>query len=192
MQFTFFPYFPSRDADIKVGRVHLFNFWKYKDVYIKDDGIKVVLEKICEMYLKPNLERANNLTVCVLDNDYSFEELSDDNVNYINKCALSLMFCSIAKNHEWGACTSENFVFFRQNFARTDNHINYTAGSFVRVENIMNDISRKKFVAPEYIQIPFSYSYDNKLIEALIKAIDQRDSNYDRIFQSLGSVDSVV
>lgn len=181
MQFTFFPYFPSLNFDLKIGRIHLFNFWQFKDTYIADSDIKVTLEKICGMYVNNNLKRAENLTVCVFDNDYSFGELSQDQVKDISKYALSLMFCSVTQNH----CSSENFVFFHQSFGHSGTRVNYTSGSFVSVEHIMNNIFTKKFVAPEYVHNPFNYDYDDQLFEALIKAIDSGSIENEKIFHSL-------
>lgn len=189
MQFTFFPYFPSSNFDQKIGRIHLFNFWKYKNTYIKDAAIRRILEKICKMYRNSELERAKNLTVCIWDGDYTFKKLSVDEMDLIHKYALSLLFCSVVKNSEQGCCSSEHFHFIGLEFDyNVESHINYSAGSFFGYSKIIWDMNVKKFVAPEYVEVPSYYTYDEQLFESLIKLINTGDSQESKIFQVLNWV----
>jgi Apea-like HEPN len=188
MQFTFFPYFPSCDFDLKIGRVHLFNFWKYKDNYIGDDAAKAILEKICRMYRKPDLELADNLTVCIWDGDYTFGKLGADEMELIRKYALSLLFCSVVKNSERGSCSSEHFDFRGLEFDYTERHINYSAGSFFRYSKTIWEMEEKKFVAPEYVETPSIYRYDKELLEALVKFADFVTPEATKVFLALNWV----
>ncbi len=189
MQFTFFPYFPSSNFDLEIGRIHLFNFWKYKDKYIEDDAIKVILEKICTMYRKSDLELANNLTVCIWDGDYTFKKLTIEEIDVIHKYALSLLFCSVVKNSEQGCCSSEHFHFKGLEFDyNVESHINYSAGSFFGYSKYVGDMNVKKFVAPEYVEVPIYYNYDEQLFESLIKLINSGDPQEVIIFQALNWV----
>ena len=172
MQFTFFPYFPSSNFDLKIGRMHLFNFWKYKNTYIKDVAIKKILEKICKMYRSSDLVLAKNLTVCIWDGDYTFKKLSVDEMDVIHKYALSLLFCSVVKNSEQGCCSSEHFHFIGLEFDRNvESHLNYKAGSLFDYRKIILDINDKKFVTPEYVEVPNYHNYDEQLFESLIIAV---------------------
>jgi hypothetical protein len=64
-QFSFLPYFPADDLDLKVNRLHLFNFWNHKNTYIPDADVKQRLERICSFYVDTSLERLDEFTIAV-------------------------------------------------------------------------------------------------------------------------------
>src|SRR3989442_8084268 len=109
-QFSFLPYFPSNDLDLKVNRLHLFNFWNHKDAYIPDADVKRQMERICSLYVDSNLGRLKEFTIAVIDGNYAFDPIAKDQGLDSERYSSALSFCSIILNEENNASSSDNYV----------------------------------------------------------------------------------
>jgi hypothetical protein len=184
-QFSYFPYFPSKDFEAKISRLHLFNFWHFKDQYIPDPSVRGKMEQICSLYVDSNLERIDEPTIAVIDDNYSFAYLTEEQIKDIQRYALALLFCSITENDKHRAYTSEHFQLYRQNFSLTEDNIAYKTGSYSRV-TVWESFDDAKLLRPSYVQTnAFQYRFDDKLFMAFANMIDAHNDEDDRIFKAL-------
>ena len=184
-QFLFFPYFPVDDIDLRVNRVHLFNFWRHKDTYIPDSLVKDKIEKFCSLYVDNNLEVIRSLTIAVIDNNYSFTHLTDEQLNDLRRFASALLFASIINNQTNSVCVSEQFALVHQNFNLTEDAIVFTTGSFYRVQN-WQSFEMTRLVRPAYVPSnTLFYRFDDKLLEGFANVIDDHSPDNDYLFRTL-------
>lgn len=188
-QFSFLPYFPKEDIIIEQNRVRIFNFWNYKDTFIKDAALRDRIQRFCELYVYPNLETVRELAIAVIDDNYSFTLLNEQQQKDLQRYARALMFCSLAKNDDRGGsfhsnCTSEQFTLFHQNFTTTEETMRYTVGSYVRVDTVVT-LDSTRFIRPEHIPQVLMYRFDDKLFGALANAIDAHKPKDDFLFRAL-------
>src|SRR5262249_5254788 len=186
-QFAFFPYFPTttgRQIDMKVNRLHLFNFWRFGKEYIKDDALREKLEQIASMYVDSQLRPSQALTVAVIDDNYSLMESTDEQVKDLERYALAWMFCTLTRNQQQAAWASDNFTYYRQNFAIRADWLAYSSGSYVRITNTVN-ITDKRFVRPDFIPSSTFFTFDEELLTGLANMIDSRKAADDFIFAAL-------
>ena len=154
--FGYFPYFPSDNADIKVNRLHLFNFWKYKDQYISSPEIRDRIQKFCELYVYSQQRILQTMTIAVIDDTYDFAPLTEPQMADVGKYASAMLLCSVGKNSDncgnfHSCCISEQFNNYFQEFDLTTDLMTYSSGSYVRHTNMAAQIHKTKFVRPEYI-----------------------------------------
>lgn len=187
-QFSYLPFFPTprgKEFDAKVGKVHLFNFWKFKDSYINDLAVRRKMESLCEMYVDEQGKPCHSMTIAVIDNNYSFSPLSEDQLKELRKYVLSLLFCSIVKNEQNAAWASEHFNLYHQNFDLAQNWISYETGSYVRLTQTI-EIAKGRIFQPECIANgSWSYGYDERLFPALANAIEDKGNCNQALFRSL-------
>jgi len=184
-QFSFLPYFPSTDFDMRVGRLHLLSFWKYKDAYIPDQTLREKLERICQLYVDTKLETLDELTIAVIDGNYSLTPPTDEQRRDIQRYADALNFCSVILNETNRAYTSDNFLLLHQNFTLTEDAIVYTTGSYVRLQN-WQPFETAKLIKPSYIQDSiFRYRFDETLLQAFASTIDAHNNDDDYLFMVL-------
>src|SRR5262245_40468450 len=87
-QLSYLQYFTTADIDTRIGRLHLFNFWRFKDTYITDERLRDKIEEICNLYcdidLSPlsetGLTRLDGIAIAEKVNNYSFAPLSPQQV----------------------------------------------------------------------------------------------------------------
>ncbi len=186
-QFSYLPYFPSPNSktnDLKVGRIHLFNFASLKDKYIEDVQVKNRVQQLCEMYVDGTGKPSNQVTIAVIDGNYSFSPLSEEQINDLQNYIVALLFCSIVNNKQGAAWASEHFKLFHQNFDLTSNLIAYEAGSYIKLKHMV-EIADKKFFLPDFITNGFFYNFDEKLFAALANLIDARQPDDEFILKTL-------
>lgn len=183
-QFSAFPYFPA-SIDVHLNRLHMFNFSEFKDLYIQDEQIKNRIEKLAALYVDANLERLHCLTMCVIDDDYSFQPLTEQQTKDTQRYASALMYCSIIKNGNWSVCVPEHFTLMHQNFTLTEDAIVYDTGSYHRIRN-WQSFERTHLVRPDYIEgSVINYRYDAKLLTAFANLIDAHNIEDDYLFKVL-------
>lgn len=143
------------------------------------------MEQICSLYVDSNFEKNDEITIAVIDDNYSFAYLTEEQIKDTQRYALALLFCSITESDQYRAYTSEHFHLYRQNFTLTEDNIAYTTGSYSRVTN-WESFDRAKLLRPSYVQtISFQYRFDDKLFLALANAIDAHNDVDDHIFKAL-------
>jgi hypothetical protein len=184
-QFSFLPYFPSDDIDLKVNRLHLFNFWNHKDTYIPDADVKQYLERICSMYVDSKLDRLKELTVAVIDDNYALNPTTEEQLLDTERYANALSFCSIVTNEDNNISSSDNYVMFHQPFQINEESIAYATGSYLRLDN-WQPLDTTKLVKPSYIQKPIlRYQFDELLFKAFANMIDAHNKDDDYLFRVL-------
>lgn len=188
-EFSYLPYFPSlinsdSYVDFRINGLHLFNFWKYKDVYLQDDNLKQTLESLCAMYVDADGRTLSRLTIAIIDDNYSLLPLTDAQREDLNRYILAFSFCTVVNNMENSAWASEHFTLYHQRFSPGQNMITYTAGSYVRLTH-MTDISDKRFHIPDYIVDSLFFRYDEKLFQAFANMVDAHRSDDDHLFKVL-------
>ncbi|HEX9425431.1 MAG TPA: hypothetical protein VF899_19470 [Pyrinomonadaceae bacterium] len=184
-QFSYLPYFPTA-IDKKINRIHIFNFATLKDQYIDNIQIRNRIQQLCEMYVDSNGEPSNQIAIAVIDDNYSFRPLSKEQIEDLHNYVLALLFCSLVRNRQHGACASEHFKLYHQNFDLTSGMIAYEAGSYIKRIDMV-EIADKKFHSPDYVfgSILYSHSVDEKLFAALANLIDRRNPDDLHILKAL-------
>jgi hypothetical protein len=184
-QFSFLPYFPSDDLDLKINRLHLFNFRNHKDDYIPDDAVKQQMERICSLYVDSNLDQLKEFTIAVIDGNYAFVRITKDQGIDSEKFASALSFCSIILNEDNNASSSDNYVIFHQPFQLNEKSIAYATGSYLRIDN-WQPLDTTKLIKPSYIQRPIlRYHFDELLFQAFANMIDAHNDDDDYLFRVL-------
>ncbi|HKQ73221.1 MAG TPA: hypothetical protein VJ810_05795 [Blastocatellia bacterium] len=186
-QFAYFPYFPSPNikiVDVKVNRIHIFNFAELKDKYINDLRIRNRIQQLCSMYVDSNGEPSNQIAIAVIDDNYSFNVLSNEQIEDLHNYAMALLFCSLVNNKQNGAWASEHFKLYHQNFDLTSDMITYETGSYIKLAHTVR-VSEKKFHSPDYVFDSIFYSFDKKLFAALANLIDAGNPDDQFIFKAL-------
>jgi hypothetical protein len=187
-QFSYIPYFPtsqSNQVDIKVNRVHFFNFWAFKDKYITNTDRREDIQKLCEMYIDNDGSPVNQMTIAVIDDNYEFLPLSSEQIDDLNRYARAMLFCTIINNRQHSVCCSENFKLFHQNFSANPEHIAYETGSYYRIKNGWVSVQEKRFLRPENVPTNQIHFYDERLFQALANAIDAHTPTDDFLFDTL-------
>lgn len=189
-QVSFLPYFPTPErlpegADIKINRVHLFNFWNYKDRYIPDLAIRAKMEKLFSMYVDDNLESCKSVTVAVIDGNYDFTQAGDLQIIDLQRYALALLFCCIAQNNPRMGWVSEHFTLIHQNFVLSEDFVGYQVGSYKRYIEYGIELERKRFIKSDYIIDAERFIYDEELFQAFANMIDARSKDEGHIFSAL-------
>ncbi len=184
-QFSAFPYFPANSIDLRLNRLHLFNFWEFKDAYIPDAKLKAMIEKLASLYVDTNRDRLHSLTISIIDDDYSFEQLPKEQIADLQRYASALMYCSLIKNSHWTTCVPEHFTLIHQNFKLDEDAIAYRTGSYHTVTN-WQPFERTRLIRPDYIEpAVLNYRYDPKLLTAFTNMVDSHDHEDDYIFRVL-------
>lgn len=182
-QFSYLPYFPKA-IDLKTNRIHIFDVATLKDQHIDDTQIRQRIQQLCAMYVNSKGEPSNRLAIAIIDDSYSFNALSNEQIDDLQNYALALLFCSLVNNQQNGAWASEHFKLYHQNFDLTSDMIMYEAGSYIKLTHAV-DISDKKFHAPDYVFDSIFYSFDKKLFAALANLIDARNPDDQFILKAL-------
>lgn len=184
-QFSFFPHFPTDNVDVRINRLHLFNFWNLKDSYIMDSQVRQKLEKFCALHVNTDLEKLNSPAIAVIDNEYTFPMLSDEQLKDLQRYALALLFCSIMNNRVNSVSVSEQFALHHQNFTLEEDAIVFTTGSFYNVQN-WQSFEMTKLVRPGFVPAnTFDYRFDKKLMAAFANMIDAHNDDEDYLFKVL-------
>jgi hypothetical protein len=98
-QFAFFPYFPKDDIDLKINRVHLFNFAKFGESYIPNSDKRKRIDEYASLYVDSAHKRVGNLTIAVIDENYEFGHLTDEQVKDLFRYSVTL--CVLASSFSW-------------------------------------------------------------------------------------------
>lgn len=188
--FAYFPYFPSDRADIKVNRLHLFNFWQFKDQYIPNPQIRERMRQFCELYVDTSQNVLQTMTIAVIDENYEFAVLTDDQMDDIRKYASGILLTSLGKNSDdcgnfHSCCVSEHFLYFFQEFDLALSYMTYTSGSYVRTKNMASDINKTRFVRPDYVSGTLMHFYDKRLYQAFANAVDAHDATLEYLYTVL-------
>ena len=135
-QFFYLPFFPNplnkcTVIDRTVNRLHLFNFWNYKDKYIPDLSVRSAIENYCKMYVDETGNQLEQVTIAVLNGNYECTPYSKSDIDSLMKYALALMFCTVSVNDDNGAWAGENFNIYHQDFDLETDWIHYKVGSYV-------------------------------------------------------------
>jgi hypothetical protein len=199
-QFSYLPYFPVDNIDVKVGRLHLFNFWRCKDTYIPDQRLKDRIEQMCNLYFEVDfnpesetgLKRLNSITLAVIDDNYSFTPLSDELLADLRNYTLALSFSSLVKNSREGAnyhsnCISEHFTTFHQNLDFDSTGISYSSGSYIHINQIA-EVNRTRFIKPQFVPGNVLYSFAANIFTALASMIAAHNANDKFILEVLNWV----
>src|SRR5258706_5445309 len=185
-QVSFLPYFPSATKKDKVvGRVHFFNFWEYRKLYIKDEAIRAKLERLFAMYVNRDQSLLTDLTVAIIDDNYLLEPLTNEQLKDLERYALALLLCSLVKNQQNGAWGSDHFTLYHQNFEVMNDAISYESGSYIRLKQFYSTTANTRFVKPDFVTSSIFYRYDERLFEALAGAIDARRPQDDFLFAAI-------
>ncbi len=137
------------------------------------------------MFVDTDLKPSRNMTVAVMDGDYEFPSLNDGQLKSLYRFSLALTFCSIVKNTQGAAWSSDHFPLFRQDFSIGQNRIRYQTGSYVRHTQLGLPIGEGMFVKPGYITNNDRFIFDRKLLRAFNRAIEVNNPDDDAFFTAL-------
>lgn len=177
--FAFLPYFPVASFDQRFGRIHFFNFTRFGEQFIPDAEMRGRIDEYCSLYMDSNHRRLNNLTIAVIDENYKFDNLTDEQETDLYRYSIALLFCSVIKNIEQCVCVSEQFnlvlqPFIVQGMTRND-FITFQTGSLLRTLNTQTLITAR-FVKPSFVPNNTSpYRFDMFLMSAMARMIDSHN-----------------
>lgn len=190
-KFAFFPYFPTDNIDQKTNRVHLFNFAEFGETYIPNDELRKRIDEYCALYIDSKNRRLTTLTIAVIDGNYEFDNITEEQEEDLYRYSAALLFCSVIKNTTNSVCVSEQFNLAIQPFVIHGNevpqydYISSETGSLLRTLNAQT-LGTAEFVRPSFVPAStWFYNYDSLLFDSFSKMIDAHNSDDARYFRVL-------
>jgi len=163
LQFSFLPYI-SIPHEIKIGNILLWSFYKNKNKYIKNVGVKNHIEKILRQYLTNGRNRKplKNIAIVSYGSPDNFLPYSIRSKQYQEKkdVVTILCFTTIIMNNPIMAKSYSDFLLIHQNFLPGDNFIAPMSGSYIRRNCGGLKIKDGIFITPFHISNDFDVNYD--------------------------------
>lgn len=190
LQVAYLPYISMVSQDeIQVGRVRIWNYSMKTEEYIQDVDLRGYIDNIMGL----NVHRGNpirNIGIVSIG-DIDFRPFSEDELHDIYEACI-ILFLSVlsyqmnlkGNNVGFSTRTSENFRCVIQNFKLGDPHIAELSGMLVNIKN-MDLISHVSINKPPYVVLDqFTFSYDSKLLDNLVRLKKRKKGLYNRIIRA--------
>lgn len=190
LQVAFFPYFPSANFDEKYRRVHFFNFRRFGEKYITNEKIRTRINDYCSLYFDTHNNTLDSPTIAVIDDNYLFSELDDQQIIDLFSYSFALTFSAIVNNsQDTRVYISEHFNLIINKFslnAKPESEvISFVAGSIYK-QHRMQTLDKTKFIRPDYVPMElFPFYNDTDIFVALSKMIDAHRPDDNRFLRVL-------
>ncbi len=194
-QLVFMPYIAVRGIEVlKIGEVEIWNAEKLGS-RIGDKVVRTRVAALLSMYRqsarKPDKAVRIRDIGMVTVGEQDFRELSYAEFEQVQEARYLLFLCCLAKNcTQYGPnaghamFTSENFEVVYQSFLLDHDFVSERAGVLVTMQILGYKIGETRFTKPSYVNLPIRFSYDEKLLEALLALKTDQPVQYRRILRS--------
>lgn len=180
LQFSFLPYI-SLENELKIGDILFWSFYKKKDEYIKEGSIRNQIQRFLKQYVTPYQpkESLREITIVSYKSPDNFRSLTIEQAQEMGNAVTILCFCTLIKNADWRAFSSDDFQLMSQNFIPGSDEIAPFSGSWIQRKIGGLKIDEVLFTTPFYISIGWNINFYEKLLRALEKLQQNKKNNAD-------------
>jgi hypothetical protein len=189
------PYLALGGVDtIRIGDIEISNF-DTQAGRIAESGLRSRVGDLLSMYRqsgrKPDTSAPiRNIGIVTLGKQ-DFRQLSYAEFEQVQEARYLLFLCCLAKNStQYGPnaghamFTAENFEVVYQGFVLDSDFVSERAGVLVTMQILGYKIGETRFTKPSYVNLPIRFSYDEKLLEALLEIKVDEPVLFRRILRS--------
>lgn len=168
LQFSFLPYIALKD-ELKIGDILLWPFYEKKDAYIKQETIRVQIQRLLAQYVENSkeLKPLSNITMLSYRSPNYLKPLTEEQLTEMKNVVTSLCFCTIIRNINFYAFSSDDFQLVRQNFIPGDDGIVPSSGSIITRTYGGPKVDEILFIRPFRVSSGQTIIFDEKILRSL-------------------------
>jgi len=186
LQFSFLPYITLKD-ELKIGDILLWPFYKKKDIYLRQETIRIQIQRLLAQYVENSkeLKPLPNITILSYRSPDYLNPLTDKQLTEIRNAVTLLCFCTIIRNKSFYAFSSDDFQLFRQNFIPGDDGVAPSSGSIITRKYGGPKIDEILFIRPLRMSSGQAIIFDEEILRSLEKLQqDQQNQQLSRRIMS--------